>query len=69
MRMSCGFEASAKTEYELMKKMTEDDAQAHSGKSAPPDILVKIRSIKNSPSHRKWLAWSNILWTGLNSFP
>jgi len=42
--MSCPFEATAKTEDELMKKITEHAAKAHNMKAPfPPDMMAKVK--------------------------
>jgi predicted small metal-binding protein len=41
--MSCGFEASAKTEDELMKKIAEHASKAHNMKTIPPDVMDKVK--------------------------
>ncbi len=41
--MTCPFETSAKTEDELMKKIADHAAKAHDLKTAPPELMVKIK--------------------------
>jgi|WetSurMetagenome_2_1015567.scaffolds.fasta_scaffold1772081_1 predicted small metal-binding protein len=41
--MTCGFEASAKTEAELMTKIADHAAKAHNMKQIPTDVSKKIR--------------------------
>jgi len=42
--MDCAFEATARTEEELMKKILEHAAKAHNMKMVPPDVLAKIKN-------------------------
>jgi predicted small metal-binding protein len=41
--MSCGFEATAKTEDELTKKIAEHAREAHNMKTIPPDVMKKVK--------------------------
>jgi len=41
--MSCGFETTAKTEDELMKKIGEHASKAHNMKTIPPDVMSKVK--------------------------
>jgi predicted small metal-binding protein len=41
--MACGFEATAKTEDELIKKIAEHANKAHNMKTIPPDVMAKVR--------------------------
>jgi predicted small metal-binding protein len=41
--MKCSFEATAKTEDELMKKIAEHGAKAHDIKKISPDMMSKIK--------------------------
>ena len=41
--MNCGFEATAKTEDELMKKIAAHADRAHNMKKVPPDVMSKIK--------------------------
>ena len=41
--MACTFEASASTEQELMKKISEHAASVHNIKQVPPDLMEKIK--------------------------
>jgi predicted small metal-binding protein len=41
--MSCPFEATAKTEDELMKKISEHASKAHNMMAISPDMMVKIK--------------------------
>jgi predicted small metal-binding protein len=41
--MACPFEASAKTEDELMKQIGEHAAKVHDMKTVPADMMVKIK--------------------------
>ena len=41
--MSCGFEATAKTEDELMKKIAEHASKAHNMKTIPADVMSKVK--------------------------
>jgi len=42
--MKCDFEATAKTEEELMKKITEHAAKVHNMKQPfPPDMMQKVK--------------------------
>ena len=41
--MSCGFETTAKTEDELMKKIAEHASKAHNMKTIPPDMMEKVK--------------------------
>ena len=41
--MSCGFEATAKTEDELMKKIAAHAEKAHNMKTIPPDVMAKVK--------------------------
>jgi predicted small metal-binding protein len=41
--LSCPFEATAKTEDELMKKIAAHAAEAHNMKTVPPDMMSKIK--------------------------
>ena len=40
--MKCDFEATAKTEDELMKKIAEHAHKAHNMKTIPPDVMEKV---------------------------
>ncbi len=42
--MSCGFEASANTEAELMKIVADHAGKVHNMKTIPPDTMAKIKS-------------------------
>ena len=42
--MACPFQASAKTEDELMKMIAEHAAKAHDMKTVPADMMVKIKN-------------------------
>ncbi len=45
---NCGFQTSAPTEAELMKKITEHAKTAHNMDPIPPDVMVKVKAaIKN----------------------
>jgi predicted small metal-binding protein len=45
--MSCGFEATAKTEDELMKKIADHASKVHNMKPIPADVMSKVnKSIK-----------------------
>ncbi len=45
--LSCSYEASDKSETELMKKIADHTAKAHNMKTIPPDVMKKIkRAIK-----------------------
>jgi len=42
--MKCDFEATAKTEEELMKKITDHAAKVHNIKAPfPPDMMAKVK--------------------------
>jgi len=41
--MNCSFEATAKTEDELMKKITEHAGRAHNMKTISSDTMGKIK--------------------------
>lgn len=41
--LSCPFEATAKTEDELMKKIAVHAAEVHNLKPVPPDMMAKIK--------------------------
>jgi len=41
--MKCAFEATAKTEDELMKKIAEHAGKAHNMKMIPPDLIGKVK--------------------------
>ena len=42
--MKCNFEATAKTEEELMKKITEHAAKVHNMKAPfQPDMMAKVK--------------------------
>ena len=41
--MACEFEATAKTEDELMKKIAEHAGKAHNMKTFSPDMLAKVK--------------------------
>lgn len=41
--MSCSFEATAKTEDELIKKIADHAGKAHSMETIPPDVMSKVR--------------------------
>ncbi len=41
--LSCSFEATAKTEDEVMKKVADHAAKAHNMKTIPPDVMPKIK--------------------------
>jgi predicted small metal-binding protein len=43
--MACSFEASAKTEAELMDKIKEHGEKAHDIKTIPPDMMAKIKKV------------------------
>jgi len=50
--MDCGFEATAETEEELMKKIAEHAAEVHGMKTIPPELLEKVKAaIKASHKH------------------
>ena len=40
---SCGFEAMAKTEDELLKKIAEHAPKAHNMKTISPDVMKKVQ--------------------------
>ena len=40
--MDCAFEATARTEDELMKKIAEHARKAHNMKTIPPDVMRKV---------------------------
>jgi len=40
--MKCSFEAVAKTQDELMKKITEHARRTHNMKTIPPDVMHKV---------------------------
>ncbi len=42
--MQCGFEATAKTDEELMKKIADHAAAVHNMKTVPPDVMTKIKN-------------------------
>jgi len=42
--MSCGFEATARTNEELMKKIAEHASKAHGMKTIPPDVIAKVKN-------------------------
>ena len=42
--MSCGFEATAKTNEELMTKIAEHASKAHGMKTIPPDVMAKVKN-------------------------
>jgi predicted small metal-binding protein len=41
--MTCGFEAKANTEDELMKKIAEHAKAVHNMKTIPPDVMASIK--------------------------
>ena len=41
--MDCGFEATADTEEELMKKITDHAREAHQMETIPPDMVEKVK--------------------------
>ena len=41
--MNCRFEATAKTQDELMKKIAEHARKAHNMKTIPPDVMEKVK--------------------------
>ncbi len=41
--MACNFEATAKTEDELMKKIAEHASKAHNIKTMSPDMMKKVK--------------------------
>ena len=41
--VDCGFEATAETEDELMKKVAEHAAEVHGMKTIPPEVLEKVK--------------------------
>ena len=41
--VSCGFEATAETEDELMKKIAEHARKAHNMKTISPDVMEKVK--------------------------
>ena len=41
--VSCEFEATAKTEDELMKKIAEHARKAHNMKTIPPDMMENVK--------------------------
>ena len=41
---SCGFEATAKTEDELLKKIAEHARKAHNMKTISPDVMKKVKN-------------------------
>ena len=41
--MDCKFEAKAKTEDELMKKIAEHASKVHNMKTIPPDVMDKVK--------------------------
>jgi len=41
--MSCAFETTAKTEDELMKRITEHAGKAHNMKTIPADVMSKVK--------------------------
>lgn len=41
--MDCAFEATARTEDELMKKIAEHARKAHNMKTIPPDVMRKVK--------------------------
>jgi predicted small metal-binding protein len=41
--MQCRFEATAKTEQELLKKIAEHAKAAHKIDPIPPDLLAKVK--------------------------
>ncbi len=41
--MKCGFETTAKTEPELMKKIAEHAKTVHKIDQIPPDLLAKVK--------------------------
>ena len=43
--MACPFEATAKSEDELMSKIKKHAAQAHDMKEIPPDMMEKIKKV------------------------
>ncbi len=40
----CGFETSAPTEAELMKKIAEHAKTAHKMDPIPPDVMTKVKA-------------------------
>ena len=49
--VSCEFEATAKTEDELMKKIAEHARKAHNMKTIPPDVMAKVKKTIKSNKH------------------
>mgnify|MGYP001605030415 CR=1 FL=1 len=45
MGMECKFEASAKTEAELMTKIADHAAKAHNMKAIPADMMEKVKKV------------------------
>ena len=41
--MNCNFEATAKSEAELMPKIQEHASKAHNMKTIPPDTMAKVK--------------------------
>ena len=41
--IGCNFEATAKTEDELMKKIAEHARRAHNMKTIPPDMMENVK--------------------------
>lgn len=41
--MACTFETTAKTEEELMKKISEHASKAHNMKTISPDMMAKVK--------------------------
>jgi predicted small metal-binding protein len=41
---NCGFQASAPTEAELMKKIAEHAKTAHKMDPIPPDVMAKVKA-------------------------
>ena len=42
--ITCGWEATAETEDELLKKIAEHAADEHDMKEIPPDMMEKVKS-------------------------
>ena len=41
--MRCEFEATAKNEDELVKKIAEHAREAHNMETIPPDVMAKVK--------------------------
>jgi len=41
--MKCDFESTAKTEDELMKKISEHARKVHNMTTIPPDVMEKVK--------------------------